>query len=86
MFLIALTGVWMTIASGYGFFQTTWLGAKLVLMLFVLATIPFLVRPFRQLQNEISSLPNNATKFDRRGVVALLKGRIVVAGRAVGWG
>ena len=58
--LVVITGVWMSIALGHGFFQSLWLGSKQGLMLFVLIIFASVLPPFMKLQAEIGALPDTA--------------------------
>jgi uncharacterized membrane protein len=69
--LVLITGVWMSLALGHGFFQTLWLGTKQGLMLVALATIPILVPLFRQLGDAMDALPDDASALSSEAVTAL---------------
>ena len=69
--LVRITGVWMSLALGHGFFQTLWLGSKQGLMLVALATIPILVPLFRQLGDAMDALPDDASALSAEAITAL---------------
>ena len=59
--LVAVTGVWMSIALGYGFFESFWLGSKQWLMLLVLVVFFSLMPTFIRLQKDVQGLPTSTT-------------------------